>query len=102
VRAWLFLEVTLVTLLHRVSLAMVQLIPIEKSYVKALLQCPPNVVLSGPFKKSFPASHGTDFIHGPIGFFRGISAASRQSVSGIGAKSEGFAPPGELLSKTRG
>jgi hypothetical protein len=73
---------------------MVQLIPIEKSYVKALLQCPPNVVLSGPFNKSFPASHGTEFIHGPNGFFRGRSAASRQSVSGIQAQSKGFTHAG--------
>jgi hypothetical protein len=56
---------------------MVQLIPIEKSYVKALLQYPLNVLLSGPFKKSFPASHGSDFTHGPKGFFRGQTSGKQ-------------------------
>ena len=35
---------------------------IGQSYVKETLQEPPNVLPSGPFNKSFPASHGPKFI----------------------------------------
>jgi len=44
---------------------------VPKSCVNEALQLPPNVLLSGPFKKSFPASHGMSFIHRPARYIQG-------------------------------
>src|SRR5580693_1603563 len=45
-------------------------LPLDQSYVKDRLQRPPNVLPSGPFNKSFPASHRPKFIHAPEVYFQ--------------------------------
>jgi hypothetical protein len=67
--AWLLLAVTLVTLLRRVSPAMVQLIPADKKLCERLIAAFPKCATIVTVKESFPASHGTDFIHGPKAIF---------------------------------
>ena len=51
-----------------------------KSIVNRALQRPPNVLPSGPFKKSFQASHGAFYPRPRIAVFRGRSSASKYLV----------------------
>jgi hypothetical protein len=57
---------------------------VSKSYMNETLQPSPNVLLSGPFKKRFPASHGTNFSTASVRCFQrqtsGNQALSEQQL----------------------